>query len=216
MGLPARAIPVEPPSPRAARPGPPAPARPTLAPAVSSVSFRSLLAVGAQRTTGSGRLTTSVSLVVHGALIALLIVVPVLMDDFLPEPDRTVRAFFVSPAGLAPPPPPPPAGARAVTRAPAVPRPAEPARFVAPVEVPDEIAPEEGIDLGVEGGVPGGVEGGVAGGGVGGIGGGLPSEAPPPPARAIRVGGNIKAPRLVHQVPPEDPLPAQQGRVQGV
>jgi protein TonB len=156
---------------------------------------------------------------IHAVLIALIVIVPVLVDDFLPEPDRTVRAFFVSPVGIAPPPPPPPppaAGARTVQRAPAVPRPAEAPRFVAPIEVPSEIVPEEGLDLGVEGGMPGGVEGGVAGGVVGGIVGGLPPEAAPAPQKYVRIGGNIKAPKLVHEAKPEYPMLAQQARVQGI
>jgi periplasmic protein TonB len=164
-------------------------------------------------------LTPSASLLIHAAIIAVLIVVPVLLDDVLPDPDQAVRAFFVSPRGIAPPPPPPPppaAGVRAVPRAPVVARPAEPPRFVAPVAVPDEIVPEPGLDLGTDGGVPGGVEGGVPGGVVGGIVGGLPAEPPPAAPQYVRIGGNIKAPKLVHDVKPEYPLLAQQARVQGI
>jgi TonB family protein len=53
---------------------------------------------------------------------------------------------------------------------------------------------------------------------VGGIIGGLPSEAPPPPARPdfVRVGGQIKAPKLLQRVAPEYPMLAQQARVQGM
>jgi periplasmic protein TonB len=186
-------------------------------PRIPSVSFQSLIESAEKRQRGRGGLTTTASLIVHTALIAAAIIVPVMLDDFLPEPDRTVRAFFVSPTGIAPPPPPPPppaAGARSVKRAPAVPRPAEAPRFVAPVEVPDEIVPEAGIDLGIEGGVPGGVEGGVPGGVVGGIVGGLPQEVKAEP-EYVRVGGNIKAPKLVRDVKPEYPMLAQQARVQG-
>jgi periplasmic protein TonB len=186
-------------------------------PRIPSVSFQSLVQSAEKPLRGRGGLTATVSLIVHTVLIATIIIVPVILDDFLPEPDRTVRAFFVSPTGIAPPPPPPPppaAGARSVKRAPAVPRPTEAPRFVAPVEVPDEIIPEAGIDLGIEGGVPGGVEGGVAGGVVGGIVGGLPQEVKPEP-EYVRVGGNIKAPKLIHDARPEYPMLAQQARVQG-
>jgi protein TonB len=181
------------------------------------VSFQSLVYSAEHRPPRGGGLTTGISLIVHTVLIALIVIVPVLLDDFLPEPDRTVRAFFVSPTGIAPPPPPPPppaAAARNVSRAPAVPRPAEAPRFVAPVEIPSEIVPEAGLDLGVEGGVPGGVEGGVPGGVVGGIVGGLPAEAPPE-TKYVRVGGNIKAPKLIREAKPEYPMLAQQARVQG-
>jgi protein TonB len=93
--------------------------------------------------------------------------------------------------------------------------PLDPARFVAPVQVPQELPQEEMLSFGVEGGVPGGVEGGVPGGVVGGIVGGLPTEAPPP-AKVIRVGGQIKAPKVVHRVAPEYPPLAQQARLQGL
>jgi protein TonB len=96
------------------------------------------------------------------------------------------------------------------------PRPVQPDSFVAPIEVPDVIAPEMTIDIGgVEGGVPGGVEGGVPGGVVGGIVGGLPSEAPPP-ARVVRIGGQLIAPKLIHQVAPDYPELARQARLQAV
>jgi protein TonB len=89
----------------------------------------------------------------------------------------------------------------------------EEARFVAPVEVPDQVKPEQS-DLGIDGGVSGGVEGGVPGGVVGGVVGGLP-DAPPPP-QAVRVGGQIKEPKKLKNVAPEYPDIAKQARVQGV
>jgi periplasmic protein TonB len=127
----------------------------------------------------------------------------------------------VPPAEVAlppPPPPPPPAGARALKPAPAAPRPAEAAKFLAPIEVPELVEPEESLDLGVEGGVPGGVEGGVPGGVIGGIVGGLP-EAPPPTAaaaRPVRVGGIIRTPKLLQRVTPEYPPLAVQARTTAI
>jgi len=92
-----------------------------------------------------------------------------------------------------------------------------PAGFVAPIDVPSEIRPEEGLDLGVPGGVPGGVEGGVPGGVVGGVVGGLPESLPPPPKLApIRVGGRIKEPVKVKDARPRYPKLAEEARVQGV
>lgn len=93
-------------------------------------------------------------------------------------------------------------------------RPSETGRFAAPIEVPEEIRPEEGIDLGVEGGVPGGVEGGVPGGVVGGVVGGLPEA--PPPVQAVRVGGSIKEPKKLKHVNPVYPDIAKRARVQGI
>lgn len=218
MGLPARVEDTEHAAEVARRSSLPSTLRAVPSPTPYTV-FRTLAAAGEPRSRRGGSWTRAVSLAVHGVLIGSMVVLPIVLDDVLPDPDRTVRAFFVSPTGIAPPPPPPPppaAGARKVANAPAVPRPAEPPRFVAPVEVPDVIAPEAGIDLGVAGGVEGGVEGGVPGGVLGGIVGGLPAEAPPVEPTYVRIGGNIKAPKLVHRVPPEYPMLAQQARVKGI
>jgi protein TonB len=181
-----------------------------------TVRFDSLV-LSKPRSLAKGRSgTLGVSLVVHSLLLALVLIVPLFTEEILPAPGEAIRAFFVMPAAAAPPPPPPPppaAGVRPVTRTPAAPVPQEPAKFVAPIEVPTEVTPEEGLDLGVEGGVPGGVEGGVPGGVVGGIVGGLPQEVAPSPVKAVRVGGQIKAPRLMHKVAPTYPLLAQQARI---
>jgi protein TonB len=166
--------------------------------------------------------TFSVSLFLHSIILAVIVLVPILVGDALPAPSEVIRTFFVSPPTAVPPPPPPPpppaAGARTVARAPAAPRlPEAPAQFVAPIEVPSEIAADEPLaDLGgVEGGVPGGVEGGIPGGVVGGIVGGLPTE-PVKPTRVVRIGGNLVAPKLVHKVMPEYPMLAVQARVQAL
>ena len=159
--------------------------------------------------------TLAVSIVLHAILLVAVVVVPLLYYDSLPAPDEAVRAFFVTPAVAAPPPPPPPppaAGVRPAPRTPVVPQPEEPAKFVAPLDTPAEIKPEEGIALGVEGGVPGGVEGGVPGGVVGGIVGGLPQEGPPSAAKLVRVGGQIKTPKLLKKVDPVYPELAKQAR----
>jgi protein TonB len=168
----------------------------------------------------SGGVGTSMAL--HAILLVLVVVVPTLLYETLPEPGTAVKAFFVAPLTVVPPPPPPPpppaGAARAVRPAPVVSRPVEPAAFVAPIDVPDRIEPQEAFDLGVEGGVPGGVEGGVPGGVVGGVVGGLPSllPPPPPPTNVVRVGGDIKAPKLARLVHPEYPKLAAQARVTGL
>jgi periplasmic protein TonB len=160
--------------------------------------------------------TLPISLAIHAVVLIAVVVVPLLTSEEMPEPTSAVKAFFVEPAAPPPPPPPPPPPApKAQVQPKTPPRPIEDApKFVAPVEVPEEIKPEEGIDLGVEGGVPGGVEGGVPGGVVGGVVGGLP-DAPPPP-QAVRVGGQIKEPKKLKNVPPVYPDIAKQARVQGV
>jgi len=161
--------------------------------------------------------TMPVSLLIHGIAAALIIIVPLLAADQMPEPASAVKAFFVEPmAAPPPPPPPPPPAARAAIAPKVLPKPVvQEKNFVAPVEVPQEIKPEESLNLGVEGGVAGGVEGGVPGGVVGGVVGGLP-DAPPPPQQAVRVGGQIKEPKKLKTVNPTYPDIAKQARVQGV
>jgi protein TonB len=166
--------------------------------------------------------TLTVSLVLHTALAAAVILIPLLFfEDFLPEPNEAVRAFFVQPTAVIPPPPPPPpappAAAARVTR-PAPPKPVETSSFVAPIEIPEQLQQEQlQLDIGgVEGGVAGGVEGGVPGGVLGGIVGGLPQTKEAPPAPVVRVGGNIVAPRKIRDVPPEYPTLALQARLSGL
>jgi protein TonB len=160
--------------------------------------------------------TTMVSVVLHAVLLLLILVVPLLMSDEIPDPTSVVKAFFVEPAAAPPPPPPPPPPApKAAVQPKVMPKPVEvnPQQFTAPVEVPQEIRPEE-TNLGFEGGVPGGVEGGVPGGVVGGVVGGLPDA--PPPVQAVRVGGQIKEPKKLKDIKPTYPDIAKQARVQGI
>jgi protein TonB len=155
-----------------------------------------------------------ISLLLHSVIAATIIVVPLLAADQLPDPASAVKAFFVEPMAAPAPPPPPPPPAPHQQAPKVIQKPVVEQKFTAPVEVPQEIKPEESIDMGVEGGA-GGVEGGVPGGVVGGIVGGLP-DAPPPPVQAVRVGGQIKEPKKLKNVPPVYPDIAKQARVQGV
>jgi protein TonB len=158
------------------------------------------------------------SVLLHAIAAAAVVVVPLLLADSLPTATTGVRAFFVEPITAPPPPPPPPPAARGA----AVARPAPKAEvktagFTAPVDVPTAIQPEEALDLGVEGGVPGGVEGGVPGGVVGGVVTDLPEAPPPPaPARAVRVGGDIREPRKVVDVAPVYPEVAMKAYLEGI
>ena len=179
----------------------------------SPILFQSLVVTEPEKHAGRTSATLTISIVLHSALVLSIAVLPLLFYDALPS-QEALKAFFVSPLEVAPPPPPPPpppAGARTVMKvAPKID--VQPQGFVAPIEV-NEIRPEETLDLGVEGGVAGGVEGGVPGGVVGGVVGGLPSEAPPPPARVVRIGGQIAQPKLIRQVKPVYPDLAVQSRV---
>jgi protein TonB len=184
--------------------------------AATTSLFQNLVLTGRKSQVGRSSTTLMTSVVLHSALVAAVVALPLLSYDGIPSP-TAIQTFFVTPLDLqAPPPPPPPPRAAAPARKPAPRVEVEPtASFVAPVDVPAEILPEEALDLGVDGGVAGGVEGGVPGGVVGGVVGGLPEQAPPPPVQALRVGGLISEPRKVKQVPPVYPKIASDAHVQG-
>jgi protein TonB len=180
----------------------------------ASSLFQSLVLTSPEKHTQRAGATFAVSVVLHTLLVLAVAVVPLLFYDALPS-EQTLKAFFVAPLELVPPPPPPPppaAAPRAIAKAP--PKVVDtPTGFVAPIEVPTEIKPEEGLDLGLDG-VEGGVEGGVPGGVVGGVVGGLP-QAPPPAERIVRVGGRIAQPKLIQRVSPVYPELAVQARAAG-
>ncbi len=159
-----------------------------------------------------------VSVGLHAGAAVALALVPLLLASTLPEPARDIRAFFAEPLSAMPaPPPPPPSAAKAAVAARVAPKTVASAGFVAPIEVPAEIRPEEGLDLGgVDGGIAGGVEGGIPGGVVGGIVAGLPDAPPPPAAKPVRVGGDVREPKKVVDVAPEYPDLALKAHLQGI
>jgi len=167
-----------------------------------------------------------ISLLVHLAAIAALVIVPLLLADSHLPGVKVTNVLVMRPPLPAPPPPPPPPAAR--RRGAGGPRAAEAknearlpilaGKLIAPVEVPIEIGDDEGSDFGVEGGVPGGVpggveggvEGGVIGGVLGGVLGGTLSENPP-----VFVSGK-SVPKLIREVKPEYPPEAYAARMQAV
>jgi len=154
--------------------------------------------------------TVAMSAVVQGVIVGILILIPLIYTEALPK--GMLNTFLVAPAPP-PPPPPPAAPVKAIVR----PRIVTPQRMVAPTVIPKTVqvikdeAPDVGA-VGVEGGVGGGVPGGVLGGIIGGA-------APPPPPKPtqtrIRVGGNVQAANLVHQVQPLYPQIAKTAHVSG-
>jgi len=159
------------------------------------------------------RYAVPLSVAAHVAVAAVVIIVPLMATDVMPDP-REVMLVVTGPAALPPPPPPPPAR----SSAPAATTPAS--RQAAPSDAPDSITPEPETtitatgDSHVPGGLPDGVPGGL------GVVSGMPAlPAPPPPpsvTRPVPVGGRIKIPAKVLHVPPVYPAIAQQARVEGV
>ncbi len=172
---------------------------------------------------------SKVSVVVHGAVLAAIVFVPICMPEELPEMGDRRVVFFDPP----PPPPPPMQRGSSIKPEEAKPEPPKPVTeekpkpdFVAPIETPqpeekplepeqgirpeDQFGSETGSDLGdalgmeggVEGGTVGGVPGGVLGGMLGGTGTGAVMDFDSPP-------------RVIKQVKPQYPQDAFVKKIEG-
>jgi len=172
---------------------------------------------------GSRALRLAVSILLHVTVITVPILIGLFFTDTI-NIKQYAAAMLVAP----PPPPPPPATGGMIRAAAARPRFISSGKLLAPTVIPRHIAEikeaplEPESDGGVVGGVPGGVPGGQMGGVIGGVLGGVlstaakPVAAPPPVKSApIRVGGRVKAPRAIFQVPPAYPPLARQARIEG-
>ena len=167
----------------------------------------------------------AVSLVLHILIIGTVLMIPLYYTEVIDLRGFT-KTFLVGPPP--PPPPAPPAMEKIVRAAPKV-RLLQSGRLISPVAIPREIAmlkeaplPPDTSGDGVIGGVPGGIPGGQAGGVLGGIIGGSGSKiitaTPLPPApvkRIVRVGGQIKPPRLLSKTEVVYPTLARATKVEG-
>lgn len=168
--------------------------------------------------------TVLISTVVQMFLIGVMVIIPMIYYDVLPA--ATLTSVFTAPPPP-PPPPPPPAQAPKVQVVHVIPRQFDAGRLMAPKTIPKDIANIKEDELpppssvGVVGGVVGGMAGGSLGGVLGGIINSVPTTAPPPPPpkvvtpQRIRVGGNVQAANLIHQIKPTYPSLAKQARIQG-
>jgi protein TonB len=171
--------------------------------------------------TGSRTLKVFVSVLTHVAIISI----PILLGLFFTDTINIKQYASMMLVAPPPPPPPPPPATAAVARAtaPRV-RLLTSGKLYAPTVIPKQIAdikeaPLEPEAFGVVGGVPGGVPGGQMGGVLGGVIGGVLNTTKPvaPAAKAppIRVGGRVRPPKAILQVPPVYPVIARQARIQG-
>jgi len=165
---------------------------------------------------------------VHGAILAALLILPLYFTTGL-NFQKVNLTYLAPPPPLAAPPPAPMASSSVAARPIRVtPVPVyTPGKLTAPTFIPKAIASTPGSDTTPLDealmGVPGGVSEGVPGGQVGGVlGGALNGVAPPAPPVAegpkvpVRVGGNVKPPRLLFGPEPEYPALAKQSRLTGV
>jgi periplasmic protein TonB len=166
-----------------------------------------------------------VSLIVHGLVIAALIIAPLYFTQSL-DLKAFQSTWLVTPAP--PPPAPPPAPAMMTRTVKSVVRLMQGGKMMAPTVIPKQVAiikeaplpPDTDVD-GVVGGVPGGIPGGQMGGVLGGIIGGTGLSgtviAAPPPVvkRVVRIGGNLKPPKQIYSEAPQYPVLAKQAQIQG-
>jgi protein TonB len=166
----------------------------------------------------------AISFFIHFAIISLLLFLPLFVTQGI-DMKHLETTLLIAPMPPMAAPPPPPAIARAVR---AIPKVFTPGKLTAPTFIPKAVpvasvdaAPPEVAMAGMIGGVPGGVPDGQ----IGGITGGMPGIAAPAvaapiaaegPKHPVRIGGDVKAPRLIYGPAPMYPVLASQSRVHGV
>ena len=162
-----------------------------------------------------------ISVALHSLVLVVVILVPLYAT-------QTIDLKYFTTTLLVPPPPPPaPAPpATVITKPRSVPRRLlTDGKLLAPTVIPNKVVILKEAALPPEEGFAGGVPGGVPGGQLGGVLGGIISEASrtsvplapsTQPRSPLRVGGRVKAPRLLQQPPLIYPVLARQAKVQGV
>jgi len=157
----------------------------------------------------------AVSFFIHFAILLLLLFFPLYFSQGI-DMKRLETTLLVAPMPPMAPAPPPPSVARVVRVAPKV---FTPGKLTAPTFIPkavptassDAAPPEEAFAAGM-GAVPGGITGG------------MPSAATPvaaapaveAPKRPVRIGGNVKPPRLIYGPAAVYPILASQSHVHGM
>jgi len=174
-----------------------------------------------------------VSIAIHAAALSALLILPLFYTAGLDF--QKFNLTFLAPPVTPPGPPPAPLktsiAPRPVRSAPI--KTYVPGKLTVPIFVakavvttPGEVAPPDEELMGVPGGVPGGIPGGQMGGTLGGVLGGALKSAPAPlpaalaagavgPKKPVRVGGDVKQPRLLFGPDPAYPVLAKQTRVTG-
>ena len=166
----------------------------------------------------------ALSFFIHFAILFLLLLMPLYFSQGI-DMKRLETTLLVAPMPpMAPAPPPPPSVARVAHVTPKV---FVPGKLTAPTFIPkavpvatNDVAPPQEAFAGAMGGVPGGVPGGM----IGGITGGMPNVAAPVmvapaaerPKGPVRIGGDVKPPRLIYGPAAVYPALAAQSHVHGM
>jgi protein TonB len=203
------------------------PKRSVVLPATQVVAKRDVLAEAMLERSSTRQkrhpLKWAVSLGAHAVVLVLLLLMPLYFSQGL-DMQRLNMTLLVAPLPpAAPTPPPPPAAVARAVRTP--PKTFTPGKLTAPSFVPKTVAiasdaaPPEEAFVAVSGGIPGGIPGGQIGGVLGGMTNGVAAPAAPAsegPKKPVRVGGNVKPPRLLSGPAPIYPPLARQARIQGI
>jgi len=181
----------------------------------------SLLESGNRFKGGRRKATTVVSLLLQTLFVGILILIPMLYTEALPNEQLTTLL-------IAPPPPPPPPPPPAASAAPKAVKPVQTeimnGALRTPTKIPEKVEmikePASPSTMAYAGGVVGGVPGGVPGGQVGGVLGGIVSSVPVAVPKVAtpdrqRVSQGVMQGMLIHQVMPSYPSLAKQARIQG-
>src|SRR5262249_20220511 len=152
------------------------------------------------------RYTVTISVVVHAAVIAAMIITPLVATDVLPSPP--MMTVFISTSTPPPPPPPPPPVKTGPTSA------EQPHSSLAPLTPPsatttDPMERERKVEW--SGAVKGAVVG-IPDGLAGVIGDPPPPPPPPAPLKPVHIGGDVRPPVKMKDVRPVYPAIAQAAR----
>jgi protein TonB len=172
----------------------------------------SLIESGGKLKTRRGR-TTTFSFVMEAVVIGVMILIPLLITDALPNLAASMSLVAPPP----PPPPPPPAAVRIVKQ---VQTDIVNGQLRTPTKIPKkvEMIKEEEAPPPMMSGVVGGVPGGVPGGSMGGVMGGIIGNTaliPKVAVQRIRVSSGVTQGLVTHRVEPTYPPIAKAARVQG-
>ncbi len=150
------------------------------------------------------------SIAAHGVVLAGVFIAPIMADAELPDPAHAAPIYIEVKIPALPPAPRPPGEPRSKPLSPT----SAPNPDVAPLTVPDHIAPSHEAAGTFDTGMPPGEGLGLPGVPVSDGGGGFVEQAPP--QKPLRVGGDILPPKKVRDVPPRYPVVAQQARIEGM
>jgi protein TonB len=150
------------------------------------------------------------SIAAHGIALAAVFITPLVAEGELPDPARATPTYVLVTDPPMPPAPKPPGEPQPKPTKSSAANP-DAAPLVAPPRIAQETNPTlPGVDIGFDEGSRGGVDGVVPGSRVADY---VPPA--PEPRKPMRVGGDILAPKKIHDVAPKYPVVAQQARIEG-